>query len=106
MSSVIIDEVRRKAIKEHKCNYCGKTIQYREKYTDAKVVEDGCKIYSWKQCDRCTEFTKEAFENKNYYFKDDGMSQEDFVRYMREENPSIAEEWWGKVKKNKTKGEK
>ena len=89
---VIKEPKRTKAIKVHICNYCGRKIMPREIYTKATFKEDY--IYDWKSCDVCKPYVDEAFMNK-YYDWSDGMGEEDFHRYMIEEHPEVAAEWWG-----------
>ena len=83
---------RIKARKEHSCDYCDKKIFIGEEHTISTHKYDGL-LYDWRTCDRCKPYVLEAFRNEHYSF-DDGMTEEDFRRYMWEEHYEIAKEWW------------
>ena len=93
-----LKEPRRvKARKEHRCDYCDKTIQAGEKYTLATYKDDY--IYDWRNCDRCKPYVDEAFANKDYDWAD-GMGWQEFRDYMYEEHRDVAIEWWKSSKLN------
>lgn len=70
-----------KAIKEHKCNFCGEPIFKGETYSKSVHLGDSG-IYSWKSHDRCDKLTKDL---KMWdHVEKDGLTQDDFVESVRE----------------------
>lgn len=54
MVSVIDGSYIKKSIKEHRCNYCGGTIEKGASYYKDTCVFDG-EIYTWKSHPECME---------------------------------------------------
>lgn len=81
-----------KARKQHRCDFCGKTIKVGEKYERATYKDED--IFTWKTCEICKPYVDEAFNNSDYDFSD-GMSEQDFHNYMFEEHKSVAKKWRG-----------
>lgn len=57
----IIDERTPRARKEHKCDFCNKTIFTGEKYFDQVLKNDG-ELYHWKSCLECEFLCRELWD--------------------------------------------
>jgi len=80
-----IFDTKRKARKEHICNYCGLTIQKGEVY-DRQVNKDGGDIYTFISHQSCTELGIEIIDRYNV---DDGLTEYDFVSSVEDEFQNI-----------------
>lgn len=99
----MIEEVNRRypvARKQHKCNFCGGTIEKGEKYDCCTISFDGS-IYTWKSHLYCSALTAEM----DGYETDEGLDEDDFKRwiddYVREHHfdsilDDISVEWQDK----------
>ena len=78
----VIEEVIRKAKKEHVCDYCGLKIKNGEQYEDQTNVYDG-RLYHWKSHLSCRELTRvlKMFDDCWY---DEGLTAEMFREHVRE----------------------
>lgn len=83
-----------KAIDVCKCDYCEKKIEVGEEH-DVSIYEIQNETYHWRVCNRCNKYVKEALNNKKHSFKY-GLNNDSFHKYMQEEHPEIAKQWWEK----------
>lgn len=70
----LICSTKRKARKEHKCNYCRLVIEKGDEYNDCVLKEDG-EIYKWKShrlCDSIVDY----FRHNGYMDNDELTSAE------------------------------
>ena len=65
----------RKARKQHRCDYCGDTIEKGETYDWSKHIYDG-ELYEWKCHKRCAFLAAELWD---YADPDEGMSEDLFM---------------------------
>lgn len=88
------------ARKQHRCDYCGGTIEKGEKYQNDTIVYDG-DVYTWKSHLHCMALTSEMWDYKT----DEGLSDDDFQRWIDDyvleyhynhEKDDICEEWQNK----------
>lgn len=93
MDTIISHQKKVKARKNHYCSWCNKIIEKGEEYKTSTYKSDD-KIYTLKECMTCKYYVDKAFSDPFYGFRDDGMTQADFVSYMYEEHKNIAKEWW------------
>lgn len=80
-----LDSKQRVARKTHKCNFCGDSILKGQKYDWQKLVFDGV-LYEWKSHLECSAI---ACELDMYSQCDDGVTEEDFREFIREEYQNI-----------------
>jgi hypothetical protein len=78
------------ARKEHKCSWCDKRIAVGERYTVSSIASEET-IYSWRGCKRCEEFVDKAYKELDSW--GDGVTQEEFLEYMREEHKEVYYRW-------------
>lgn len=69
-----------KAIKEHRCNFCGEKINKGEVYNKSTHVNDG-ELYDWKTHKRCANI---ADRLKMYDNADEGLTQDDFMETIHQ----------------------
>ena len=81
-----------KATDVTRCDYCEKVLEIGEEHSVA-IYEVQKQTYHWRTCARCKAYVKEAQQNKNYEFKY-GLNNESFHKYMMENHPEVAKEWW------------
>jgi hypothetical protein len=95
----VIEQVDRKAKKEHICDYCGQKIEIGEIYEDQACVQDGV-LYHWKSHMSCKELTREL-QMEGY---DEGLTAEDFREYVNNylaDNNISAKTWTERIAKAK-----
>lgn len=68
-----------KAIKEHRCSFCGVKIVIGEKYMKSVHIYDN--IYTWKAHKYCHDLSHDL---NMYDDCDEGVTQDDFVESVRE----------------------
>lgn len=101
MTAMITAPHRVKARKNHRCDWCGKTIVQGEQYTDSVYVCDS--IYNWRGCDRCAPYVDPMMRwiDDNYgRLSDEGYGPDDLREYMMEVHPSVWSAWIGKEAKH------
>jgi len=76
----IIESSRRKANKEHQCDFCKGYIKVGEEYDFQKNISDGT-IYPWKTHVKCSEVANELNMYDNC---DEGLTQDDFEEFISE----------------------
>ena len=69
-----------KAIKEHRCNFCGEKIFKGDSYLTSTHKMDGV-VYDWKTHQHCNEV---ADKLKLYDICEDGVSQDQFIESVSE----------------------
>lgn len=76
-----IEDLKRKARKDHKCDFCGLTIKSKSIYRNCTVVDNGS-VYKWKTHLSCDELA----EKLNMYANGtgDGIGNSDFHDYVWE----------------------
>lgn len=93
MVELISTRYVRKARKNHKCNYCSKTIEVGESYKDG-LCKDGIDIYHWKSCPKCGFFAHELWD---YIDPDWGLDGDGLVdgmdNFLREFICPNCENW-------------
>jgi hypothetical protein len=79
--SITLSYQKRKARKDHICDFCGGIIKKDTIYQRQGIVHEH-KLYTWKAHYRCLEICNklDMFDNC-----DDGVTQEDFYEYINEE---------------------
>lgn len=85
MSVEIINDTIVKARKQHVCNLCGEAIIVGEQYERVTCKYDG-DIYTWKTHLDCTEI---AHKLNMFDYADDGLTEDDFCEYIKEEWANI-----------------
>ena len=70
---------KRKARKEHLCNWCHGTIKKNEVYDSQAIFEEGT-VRKWKNHERCLELTKKL----NLVDEGEGITQYDFQEAVEE----------------------
>lgn len=80
MSVETISCKKRKARKEHCCDYCGAVIKKGEIYDWAKNIHDGT-LYEWKAHKQCSFLCSQLWE---YADPDEGMYEELFLDSVRD----------------------
>lgn len=68
-----------KAIKEHRCNFCGVKIAIGEKYMKSVHIYDS--LYTWKSHKYCYQLSHDL---NMYDDCDEGVTQDHFVESVRE----------------------
>lgn len=75
----VLETAKRKARKEHRCDFCGLKIEVGEIYEDQTAVYDG-ELYHWKSHFSCKKLAREL--NMYDYCDDEGLTADAFQEYV------------------------
>ena len=78
------------ARKQHRCDWCGKTIEPGETYNRSTWRYDS--VYDFHECTRCEPYVVEMWSTVAWY-SDAGLNHEDFRYFMEEHYPDVLKEW-------------
>lgn len=73
------DPTETKAIKEHRCSFCGIKIVVGEKYMKSVHIYD--RLYTWKAHKYCHDL---SYDLNMYEHCEEGVTQDDFIESVRE----------------------
>ena len=93
----LMQPTKTKAIKEHRCNFCGEKIYKGDTYIKSTHKNEG-EVYDWKTHDRCSEL---ADKMKMYEDADEGVSQEIFMENVSEEHYCLLTDRFAEDEKKK-----
>lgn len=92
-----ISTVKRKARKQHKCDFCGLPIQIGETY-ELQINSSEGTLYSWKSHLSCNEI---AGKLDMYDYCDDGLDGEGFKENIRTEYQYIMQSKFNEIYESK-----
>lgn len=86
-----VDVIRQEiaeVVKPYKCGWCSGIVHVYE-LSDYTISGDGVYLFSKDGCSRCIRYVEET---RTYYGRN-GISIQDFDRFMRKEYPDLYTEW-------------